>query len=100
MYRLLVWINNALNRYQYNMRFSAWANLKKMADEHNRRVQSDPTFRYDAFGHEKLRDPGPPPDAAKIMNQSLSDNWVLLVFYGAVVVFFLGACLFIGVFKR
>lgn len=99
MFRLLLGINDWINRTGYDSALESWTRRKQVCDSHNASVRSNPSFPYDAFGHEKLRDPGPPPDAAEFMNRSLSDNWGCLVLLGAVVVFFLGACVFNGLFK-
>ena len=103
MFRILLWINQWMNETSYESSLKTWGDRKKECDEHNRTVRADPTFPYDAFAQQKLRDPGPPPDAARIMNRSLSDNrgcCGCLVFLGAIVVFFVGLTLFRMTFRK
>ena len=92
MFRLLLWFNDRINRTGYDSALRSWMRRKEVCDRHNEAVRSNRSFPYDAFGHEKVRDPGPPPDAAEYMNRSLSDNWWRLVLLGAVVLFVLGYC--------
>jgi len=94
MYRLLLAINDWMNRTQYDAALRSWTDQKRACDEHNQRARAAPTFPFDAFAYQKLKNPGPPPDVSKYMNRSLSDNCCCLVLLGVAGVCIVGYCLF------
>ncbi len=88
--RLIQYLNDVFNRWNYDSSLRRWAEHKKRCDEHNAKVMNDPTFPYDAFRQDKLRKTLPPPDAREHMNRSISDNAGCFIVLGIIVLLVLG----------